>query len=273
MRVIVKSLFVLFVASSIANAELTAEYISVDGAGSGAVEGDLTAQGPVTLLDADGGDMWNDGDNFIYLRENDIVKGDFTATVRVVAQTEAIDGRWGKAGIRASNNLGGTSSNAMAQLAAGNGSQPGQANPVPARLAGRTQNALPNGFESPILDASGAEVPNDVFRLDGGVNTSWLSLSYTAADNSFVAGIAPDVDGAPGEWSYSDPRTDVEASGDGWYVGLAYSAHSDLNYDQVTRADGFHGITFDNFSLVPEPTSMTMIGLGVLGLLGVRRRR
>lgn len=273
MRVILRSLFVLFVASSVANAELTAEYISIDGVGTGAVEGDLTAQGEVTLLDADGGDMWNDGDNFIYLRESDKVQGDFTATVRVVAQTEAVDGRWGKAGIRASNSLAGDSSNAQAQIAAGNGSQPGQANPVPARLAGRTLNSLPNGFEDPILDASGAEVPNDVFRTDGGVNTSWLSLSYTAADNSFVAGIAPDVDGAPGEWSYSNPRTDIETSGEGWYVGLAYSVHSDFNEGQITRADGFHGVTFDNFSLVPEPTSMTIIGLGVLGLLGVRRRR
>ena len=129
---------------------------------------------------------------------------------------------------------------------------------------------MPNGFEDPILDASGAEVPNDVFRTDGGVNTSWLSLSYTAADNSFVAGFAPDVDGAPGEWSYSNPRTDVEASGEGWYVGLAYSQHNDIT---PVRADGFHGITFDNLSIVPEPTSMTMIGLGLLGLLGIRRRR
>ena len=54
MRVIVRSLFVLFVASSIANAELTAEYISVDGAGSGAVEGDLTEAGFIDKLTAHG---------------------------------------------------------------------------------------------------------------------------------------------------------------------------------------------------------------------------
>ena len=251
----------------------TTTYVSFDGSGTGAVEGDATGVGEVTLLDSDGGDMWNDGDNFIYLHDSNLITGDFTATVRVVAQTEAIDGRWGKGGIRASNNLGGTSSNARAEVAAGNGSQPSGSNPVPVRLSGRTLNVTPNGYEGAVTDAGGADVPNDVFRTDGGVNVSWLSLSYTEADNAFVAGFAPDVGGAPGEWSFSDPRTNVEASGNGWYVGLAFSAHSDLNFDQVTRADNFLGVTFDNYSLIPEPSSLLLLVLGGLGLLGFRRRR
>lgn len=261
-----------------ANAGLdTTTYVSIDGTGTGAVEGDTTGVGPVTLLDSDGGDMWNNGDNFIYLHDDDLVTGNFTATVRVVAQTESVDGRWGKAGIRANATLGGDSSAAMAQLAAGNGSQPSGANPVPARLAGRATNGTTDGgYENAILDSAGGEVPNDVFIAggDGAVNVSWLSLSYTAADNGFTAGIAPDVDGAPGDWSYSAVKTDVAATGDGWYVGLAYSSHDDFNYDQVTRADGLHGVTFDNYSIVvPEPSSLGLLSISLLGLLGFRRRR
>ncbi|MCA9217676.1 MAG: PEP-CTERM sorting domain-containing protein [Planctomycetales bacterium] len=240
----------------------------------GMVEGDTTGVGEVTLFDIDGGDMWNGGDQFIYLHDSAQETGDFSATVRVVAQTEAVDGRWGKAGIRASSSLDGLSANAMAQLAAGNGSQAeqlgaGDHSPVPVRLAGRTQNDGEGGFENPVKDASGAEVPNDALRADGVVKT-WLRLNYTAADNSFVAGHALDVNGAPGEWSYSDPTTAVPADGDGWYVGLAYSMHSDIT---PVRADNMHGITFDNYSIVPEPSSLGLLSLGALALLGIRRRR
>lgn len=260
--------------SATANAALTtATYVSIDGAGSGQVLDNGT--GTVTLIDStQEGDMWNDGDNFIYLHDDQLETGSFTATVRVVAQTEAVDGRWGKAGIRANASLDGNSSAGMVQLAAGNGSQPGQANPVPARLAGRATNGTNDGgFENSILDASGAEVPNDVFRLDGGVNTSWLSLTYTADDNAFVAGIAPDVDGAPGVWSFSAPKTDIEGTGDGWYVGLAYSAHSDIA--DTTDLSGFHGVTFDNYSIeqIPEPAAASMALLALAGMVALRRRK
>lgn len=248
----------------------------------GSVEGDITGVGPVTLMDVDGGDMWNGGDQFMYLHDSDQWTGDFTATVRVVSQTEAVDGRWGKAGIRASASLDGLTANAMAQVAAGNGSQvdpPSSGldhSPVPARLAGRTQNDGEGGFENPIIATAGTEqvvdgdgnVANDVFR-ESGPNATWLSLSYTAATNEFVAGSALDVNGSPGVWSFSAPVSNVPADGDGWYVGLAYSAHSDLDLP----AGGMHGITFDNFSLVPEPSTLGLLLLGGLGLFGLRRRK
>lgn len=259
-----------------AQAELdTFTYVSHDGGGNGEFEGDISGVGAVTLLDADEGDMWNGGDQFAYVHDSNQYSGNFTATVRVVSQTEAIDGRWGKAGIRASATLDGTSANAMAQVATGNGSQVaapavGDHSPVPARLGGRTQNDGNGGFEDPILDSEGAEVPNNVFASDG-TNVSWLSLSYDAGTNGFVAGIAPDNAGSPGAWSYSDVRTDIQGDGD-WYLGLGYSAHGDLNFDQITHASGLHGVTFDNFSVVPEPASMGLIAFGLAGLLGFRRR-
>ena len=279
MRMWTKSMAVmsLVLISSVANGALnTTTYVSIDGAGAGSVTGDMSGVGEVTLHDSDGGDMWNNGDNFIYQHSDQLVTGDFTATVRVIGQTEAIDGRWGKAGIRANASLNGDSSSAMAQVAAGNGSQPSGANPVPARLAGRATNGTNDGgYENPILDAAGAEVPNDVFRTDGGVNASWLRLDYTAADNAFVSGIAPDVDGMPGEWSFSAAKTDVEATGDGWYLGIAYSVHDDMSPVGPPASNDLatHGVVFDNYQHVPEPSSVALIGLGMLSLVGLRRRK
>ncbi len=260
-----------FRVTSVARADLnTATYVSWDGGGEGAVEGDMTGVGPVTLLDLPGvGDMWNGGDQFIYLHDENRVTGSFTATVRVVSQTQAIEGEWGKAGIRASGDLTGLSANAMTQVYAGNGSQvlapsSGAAHdPVPVRLAGRIQNDGNGGFEDPVLDANGVDVPNNVFpetdAIPAPANASWIRLSYTASKNAFVAGYAVDEGGVPGDWNYSNARTSVPATGDGWYVGLAYSAHNSLDAGQVERADGLHGITFDNYSigdLVKRPVSV-----------------
>ena len=290
MKKFVSSLAVAALMAASANAGLnTVTYVDASGgvannAGNipaGSVVGDHSGVGEVTLNDVDGGDMWNGGDQFIYLHDNAQEAGDFTATVRVVSQTAAVDGRWGKAGIRASATLDGGSANAMAQIASGNGSQAdqlgaGDHSPVPVRLAGRTQNDGNGGFENPVIGAAGTtqrldgdgNVANDFLRADGAVAT-WLSLSYNSATNAFVAGSAADVGGAPGVWSYSDPVDSVPADGDGWYVGLAYSVHGDFDLP----ADGMHGVTFDNYSIVPEPSSLGLLVLGGLGLLGIRRRR
>jgi PEP-CTERM motif len=296
MKVLTLSFGVLFALSSLAHAELdTVTYVDSSGgvannAGhipDGSVEGDTTGVGEVTLLDIDGGDMWDGGDQFIYLHDNTQHSLDWTATVRVVSQTEAVDGRWGKAGIHARSSLDGNASNAMAQLAAGNGSQVtppavGDHSPVPVRIGGRTQNDGNGGFETAILASPGTqqdvnannEIANNTFQSTGTVPT-WLSLSYTAATNEFVAGTALDIGGAPGIWSYSPPVSNVPADGDGWYVGLAYSAHPDLV--PVAPTAPYHGVTFDNFSLsvIPEPSSIGLILVGALGMLGwgLRRRR
>jgi len=238
----------------------------------GTATGDTTnATGPVTLSDTTAsGDLWEGGDEAVFLHNSTQVTGSFTATARIIGQTEAANGRWGKGGIMVRNDLTTTSSFAMAQAAAGNGSQPTGANPVPIRLAGRQVQGATGGGTM-YEDTIGSPTSNDIFRTDGGVNATWLSISYDAPTNAFIAGFAPDVAGAPGVWTFSAARTNVPDSNpaDGWYVGLAYSAHADMS---LAAGEGQHGITFDNFSIIPEP-STALLGSAVVGVLALRRRR
>jgi hypothetical protein len=135
------------------------------------------------------------------------------------------------------------------------------------------------GFETAIPAAAGTEqdvaggnIANNTFQTSGTIAT-WLSLQYTAATNSFIAGTALDVGGAPGVWSFSPPVTNVPADGDGWYVGLAYSVHNDMT--PIAPTAPFHGVTFDNFT-IPEPSSIVLILIGALSVMGLgwmRRRR
>ena len=283
------SVLAALIFSTAAFADLdTFTYVSTDGGGSGDWEGDMTAQLPVTLLDSDGGDMWNGGDQFAYLHEGAKIPAgsSYTAKVRVVSQTQAIDGKWGKAGIVAAQNLAGSSATATTQVAFGNGSQTYVNNdgstttgsdPVPVRLGGRTAPLPPDsGFEDGIpADAAYTGAIDGDGNVANVLEQRWLSLEYNAATNQYIAGVARDINGTPGVWNYSAPRDDVNINADGGhYIGLGYSAHDDLNFDQVARTDKLHGVTFDNWSLevVPEPASFSMIAFGILGLLGMRRR-
>lgn len=268
-----------------------------DGNGSGAYEGDISGVNPVTILDSDGGDVWNGGDQMAYLHQGAQIPAgqSYTATVRVISQTQAIDGRWGKAGIVATADLAGGGATAVTQIALGNGSNSqintdgtlvegldtrGDAtlqSPVPVRLGGRTA-ALPpdSGFEIGIpADAAYTGAVNGDGLVANVLESRWLTLSYDAATNEFTAGVARDIAGSPGVWNYSAPKNDIAINdGGGHYIGLGYSAHGDLDFTEITRPDQLHGVTFDNFSLtvVPEPASFGILAFGLLGLLGMRRR-
>lgn len=282
--------------STAANAELnTSTYVSWDGNGDGRVEGDMTGVGPVTLYDGAGGDMWDGGDQFIYLHDENKVVGDFTATARVIGQTESIDGRWGKNGINATANLSGLSQHAMTIVATGTHSQTavpeaGEHSPVPVRVGGRLNMDGTGGFERPVFDpVTGGEIPNNVFQeivpnvANPETNVSWLRLQYKAETNTFLSAFAPDVDGVPGAWGYSAPVEDVPLptadDGEGWYVGLAYSVHNsmDANIGNLADAGGFdgepqHGVTYDNYSIVNEflPQELAVGGtaIGALTIAG-----
>ena len=248
---------------------------------------DLTGVSSYTLLDGEGGDMWNGGDQFTFLYDNEKATGDFTATVRVVAQTESVEGRWGKAGISARANLSGLSQHAMTQVFSGTGSQVdppavGDHSAVPVRIGGRIQSDGNGGVERPVFNSGGAEIPNNVFpEANAGVvnpttNVAWLRLQYKADTNTFVSGYSPDVDGAAVDWGYSAPATDfplpTAEDGEGWFVGLGYSAHNSLQVADLADSDKMHGVTFDSYSFVNEflPQELAVGGaeIGTLALNG-----
>lgn len=288
MRALATVFATLFICSA-AFADLdTFTYISSDGGGTGAYEGDISAQTPVTILDGAGGDIWNGGDQMAFLHQGAQIpaSASYTATVRIVSQTQAIDGRWGKAGITAVANLDGSQPMAQAQAAFGTGSNvainndgtvvAGQS-PVPVRLGGRTAALPPNsGFEIGIpADAAYTGAVDADGNVSNVLESRWLSLAYDASTNAFTAGVARDINGAPGVWNYGAPKTDIAINdAGGHYIGLGYSAHNSMSFDQITRNDDLHGITFEKFSLevVPEPASFSMIAFGLIGLLGFRRR-
>jgi hypothetical protein len=269
-KALLSSTLASLVVAGSASAALTDTYINETGTGVGSVS---VSGGQITLTDSNEttDDMWDGGDTFIYYHEDSKRTGNFTATARVIGQSVATDGRWGKNGIRASRDLTTRSQFAMTQIASGNDSQatdqnPGNGifDPVPPRLAGRESH------DSAVLPTPGMFEQNnganqDIFLADGSVNMMWLQLSYDQPSNTFSSSWAFDAGGVPGAWN-TVTRNTVPASPDGYYVGLAYSAHNDLG---VTP----HSITYDNFSIIPEPSSAVMALLGVLGLIGLRRRR
>ena len=116
--------------------------------------------------------------------------------------------------------------------------------------------------------------------VDAPFNAGWLRIHYRAPDaenpnGTIVGAYAADDVGAPGDWAFSDPITDVQIAEDNsWYVGLAYSAHGDMSAtEQVSvpgpdggaNPDGLHGLIFDNFALVPEYIEPVTTTLGFSG--------
>ena len=256
----------------------TALLIDATGDSIGQVTGDITGQDPVTLWELPGGDgdLWNNGDTFTFLHDSERQAGDFTATVRVAGQTAAVDGRWGKGGIMVRHNLEPDASNAAPVIYTGNGSQidPPTAdsfvtdhNPVDVRVNGRPINGdNGNGFENPIF-RDGAPFLNNFAPpaapgdTEAPVNPAWLRVQYDASEGVILGAYADDINGVPGEFAYSDPITNVDIPEEGWYVGLAYSAHGSLVPDDLEgtpgpnggdNPDGLHGLIFDNFSFVNE---------------------
>ena len=174
-----------------------------------------------------------------------------------MSQTEAVEGRWGKAGINARLSLDARSANVFTQANVGNGVQvdppSSGADHVAGRfigMGGRTQNDGEGGFE---LNSS---VPNNIFpettAVPAPANTTWLQLNWSKSSNSYWMGVADDVGDVPGPWALTPIQKDVALpDADGLYLGLMYSAHNDMS-----PAGQLHGVTFDNYSvgsLVPHP--------------------
>ncbi len=115
-------------------------------------------------------------------------------------------------------------------------------------------------ISSPILFVGGEAPSGDVWRYDGTtgafidnflqVNRDIGGLAFGPDGNLYIGGQGP--------------------SGDVWRYDGTTGAFID-NFLQVNRDIG--GLTFDAPEPIPEPTTIALIGIGLVGLTGAELRR
>ncbi len=117
-------------------------------------------------------------------------------------------------------------------------------------------------------------INGDLLKVNGALDinaTSTLSLADLSASTALLAGIKLTLINYSGAWntgtftSFADDATFV--------LGLNTWQ---INYNDITGGTNFSGeqtlANFVTITVVPEPTSLTMLGLGAMGLLKRRRR-
>jgi hypothetical protein len=106
---------------------------------------------------------------------------------------------------------------------------------------------------TPVSLTAGAEYAFNLFVNDGTPGQSWFGLAHSTGD-AYAGGTAQNSD-----------STVVNTPGTGPVNGYgAFAAPNAANYDYVFAAQG---------SVVPEPTTLALIGLGGFGLMAAARRR
>ncbi|MHB1033007.1 MAG: PA14 domain-containing protein [Pirellulales bacterium] len=162
-----------------------------------------------------GSDIWNNNDSFHY--EYATTTGDFQATVRTknIQNTSG----WAKAGIMARNELVPSSVYALSRATPGNGS---------GSISWRDTAGGGSGDNNTTAPNSNMGYP--------GVAPIWQRL--TRVEQDFFTQWAPDVNGAPGKWSFPLEHRLTNAT-EAMYLGLAVTAN---NTSRVTEG------LFDNYA-------------------------
>ncbi|MEN6352856.1 MAG: hypothetical protein ABFD02_05315 [Bacteroidales bacterium] len=115
-----------------------------------------------------------------------------------------------------------------------------------------------NGFNGLTIQFSN---PTSAFGFQWDMAETWANWTLSAYNASNVL-----------LGSYVLPNTD--GSSTGAFVGLAFS---DISYATLVNSQAYDWVSIDNFTyqqnaVVPIPTAVILLGSGILGLLGFRRK-
>ncbi|MFP4055829.1 MAG: PA14 domain-containing protein [Candidatus Brocadiia bacterium] len=178
--------------------------------------GNHTEAGGQLVINGDGADIWDEGDNFYYLYQDSPVDGDFNAVVRLVSQQRT--NGWAKAGLMARQEATGIARHAHVSATPSNG----------VTLQWRN---------NPRGGSGGTGLGGSPDSTADGSAPIWLLL--TRRGDTFAARWAPDVGGLPGTWSSAIDHT-VGGMPDQALVGLNATSHNNGTLGEAV---------FDNFIL------------------------